>query len=102
MARRRSSEVVAAPFSFEPIGPREPVAPESFYRSQSNPNIDWGNLAGAGENPNGFTSQTPNGTQHVSGNGTNERPYRWHGDADGKRWNGPVDWAKNGGTRTGE
>jgi hypothetical protein len=40
-------------------------------RSQSAPNLDWEGLIGFGENPNGFTAQTANGTAHDVGTGYN-------------------------------
>jgi hypothetical protein len=108
MARRRASEVPApatAPWD-DVYGQRAPCAPESYFRSASKPNIDWDGLVGAGENPNGFTAQVPSGTQHVSGNGNNQTRWsRWDKNADGERWNGGrsgIDWARNGGNRTGE
>lgn len=112
MARRKhttttiatSTPAVGIAIGFEPnpYG-RDPVAPRRFFGSQSQPNIDFPGLVGAGENDLGFTSQGPNGTQHVSGNGNNQSPWdNWNRKANGRRWTPPVDWAKNGGNRTGE
>ena len=42
---------------------------------------------GEGENPNGFTSQTANGTAHAEGRGYNQERYNWNQKADGPRWN---------------
>ena len=100
MARRKSIEVAVAPISFEPFAGRDPVAPESFNRSQSSPNVDWDGLVGNGENTQ-YTAQTPNGTAHESGNGANNE-WSWGPPANGRRWGGRVNWAKNGGNRTGE
>ena len=101
MARRRGITGVASPFA--PSNGRDPVAPERFFASASSPNIDWPGLVARGENSNGYTAQNPNGTQHVSGNGWNDTPWgKWDMKANGERWSGPIDWAKNGGNRTGE
>lgn len=102
MARRRSVEIACAPY--DPMASvRDPVAPERHLQSQSLPNLPPPmNAVAAGENPNGFTAQTPNGTSHAGGNGTNQRGWFWVRRADGERWNGPVNWAKNGGDRSGE
>lgn len=37
--------------------------------------MKWEDLIEAGENPNGFTAQTANGTAHWQGTGWNQRPY---------------------------
>lgn len=42
-----------------------------------------------GENPNGFTAQTANGTAHDVGDGNNES-WKWGQQADGPRWNGEL------------
>lgn len=98
MARRNNTRPVAV-FEFDP-SPRDPVAPEGYLRSESRPNIDWAGMVGAGENPNGFTAQTANGTQHDQGNGHNQ--WGWGNRANGKRWGGDnLDWGKHG-NRTGE
>lgn len=47
-------------------------------RNKSRSNIDWEGLYAKGENPKGFTSQTPNGTAHWQGTGWNDDPWgRW-------------------------
>lgn len=106
MAKRRSSApaigVAIGTISFGD-GMRAPVAPESFNRSQSNSNLRFADLVGGGENPNGFTAQTPNGVAHVSGVGDNQQRWGWRDKANGERWNGQdLNWAKHGGNRTGE
>jgi len=107
MARRRSGTVttvgvpvLAVDAAFE-YGRRDPVAPESFNRSQSNPNVDWAGLVGQSENSNGFRATNPNGTLCESG-GPFDTWNSWGNRGNGRRWNGNVDWAKNGGNRTGE
>ena len=52
-------------------------------------NVDFPKMVGAGENPNGFTSQTANGTVHDTGGGDNQGNWRYRQQADGERWNGP-------------
>ena len=47
---------------------------------------DFSKLLGKGENPQGFVSQTPNGT-YINGRGSDGYQYRWWPMADGKRWN---------------
>ncbi len=105
---RRKSETVATPVAIGLFGDgmREPVAPESFNRSQSNPNFRFANLVGPGENsndPHGFTAITPNGVAHDGGAGNNQERYSWDRNANGARWKGQdLDWSKHGGNRTGE
>ena len=53
------------------------------------PNLDFPAMVEAGENPNGFTSQTANGTAHDVGAGNNDDGWRGNLQADGPRWNGP-------------
>jgi hypothetical protein len=106
MAKRKSETAatagIAIGFSFGD-GMREPVAPESFNRSQSRPNLRFANLVEFGENPNGFTSITPNGVGHDNGLGHNQDRWGWSNKANGERWSGQnLDWAKRGGNRTGE
>ena len=101
MARRKSSTPEMTVATFEPFAGRDPVAPESYNRSQSQPNVDWAALVGQGENTQ-YTAQTPNGTAHESGNGEN-RNWCWGPDANGPRFGGRVNWNKNGrANRTGE
>ena len=102
MARRRSGVSTPAPMFDVDTGPRAPVAPESFYASQSKSNIDWGGMVGSNPDNPRFTSQTPNGAQSNEGNGHNQRSWSWGPKSNGDRWSPPVDWAKNGGNRTGE
>ena len=47
-------------------------------RKPSQPRIDFEKMIGDGENPQGFTSQTANGTGHWKGTGWNKA--------------GPMDW----------
>jgi hypothetical protein len=47
---------------------------------------DFSKLLGKGENPNGFVSQTANGTL-IDGRGGDGENYAWGGMADGPRWN---------------
>lgn len=109
MARRRNRPAsttsvvgIAIGFDGDPYGPRDPVAPERFYRSQSQPNIDWPGLVGQGENSNGYRSVTPNGTLTDQGNGWNQPQYYTSNRGNGRRWSPPINWGKNGGNRTGE
>lgn len=100
---RRKTEVVGIAIGFDD-GRRDPVAPESYNRSQSRPNIDWNGLVGAGENSNGFRAVTPNGTASDNGNGVNQEHWGWGGSLNGDRWNGRnLNWNKTGrANRTGE
>lgn len=99
MARKTTAPAPAAPWS--PAG-RDPVAPESFFQSQSKPNVDWPGLVGSGENSNGFRAITPNGVASDHGNGSNQRQWGWGTPADGERFGGKVNWDKHKGNRTGE
>lgn len=109
MARRRNrpastTSVVGISIGFDgdPYGPRDPVAPESFYRSQSRPNFDWPGLVGAGENSNGYRATNPNGTLTDGGPGWNQSTYWSNNKMNGQRWGGrPVNFGKNG-NRSGE
>lgn len=47
---------------------------------------DFSKLLGKGENPNGFVSQTPNGT-YINGRGSDGYQPRYWPMADGSRWN---------------
>ena len=42
-----------------------------------NLNIDFEKMIGRGENPQGFTAQTANGTAHWRGTGWNKSDYDW-------------------------
>lgn len=105
MARRKSSmtsaPAVAVAIFGDAYGTKEPVAPESFTRSQSN-GLDWEGMYAAGENSNGFRATNPNGTLSDQGNGDNQSQYYSENKGNGKRWSPPLNWAKNGGNRTGE
>jgi len=48
-------------------------------------NGDWSRILGAGENPNGFVSQTPNGTM-MNGKGADGDQWPMALPADGPRW----------------
>jgi hypothetical protein len=108
MRNRRSVGITAAApmpmdsFESRTHGPTDPVAPESYFRSQSNPNIDWEGLVPANPDNPRYTAQTPNGSASNEGNGYNQPQYNWHPQATGKRWSPPVNWSKHGGNRTGE
>jgi hypothetical protein len=107
MARRKTlpppAAMVGIEIGFGAFSGREPVAPESFTRSQSTPNVDWEGLYGTPENPNGFTATNPNGSQHDQGNGDNQRPYWSENRGNGQRWSPPVNWNGPGRrNRTGE
>lgn len=109
MARRRNragstTSVVGITLGFngDPYGPRDPVAPESFYRSQSSSNFRFADLVGDDENSNGLRMTNPNGSLHESGNGWNQSAYYSSNKGNGKKWSPPINWGKNGGNRTGE
>jgi hypothetical protein len=99
MARRKDMGIAIA-VGFDD-GRRDPVAPESFSGSQSQPNIDWPGLIAANPDQPRFTSQVPSGTQHDEGQGSNE--WSWSNRANGRRWSGGVDWNRHRrSNRTGE
>ena len=64
--------------------------------------MDFENLIARGENPRGFTSQTPNGTAHWKGTGWNKNePNYWtSGDVSGEaNWDSPDHQVRPGPTR---
>lgn len=104
MPRRRTAIAANIAIGIDNFGARDPVAPESYSRSQSNPNIDWPELVSkTGENSR-LTIQTPNGTAHEFGNGENQTAWEsWNNKANGPKWSGRVDWNRHGKVnRTGE
>lgn len=104
MARRKTETVAATgATSIFGDGLRAPVAPESFNRSQSNPNIDWEGMVASNPDQPRYTAQNSNSTLHESGNGWNRADWGWANRANGPRWSGGVDWNRNGrANRTGE
>ena len=99
---RRKDVAAPSPAFVDMFADRDPVAPESYHRSQSQPNIDWAGLVSRDGENRQFTAQTPNGTLHESGNGANQN-WSWGPDANGARWSGRVNWNKSGRVnRTGE
>jgi hypothetical protein len=103
MARRKDMGIAIA-VGFDD-GRRDPVAPESFSGSQSQPNADWpGLIASNPDNPR-YTAVTPNGVAHQDGNGHNQTPFgNWNKRASGERWQpGSINWDRYGrANRTGE
>ena len=61
---------------------------------------DWSSLLDGGENPNGFISQTPNGTMR-NGRGSDGEQFNFFPQADGPRWSpkGPDIFAIGVGAR---
>ena len=64
--------------------------------------LDFEKLIAKGENPNGFTAQTANGTAHWKGTGWNkdESSYCTSGDISGEaNWKSPDHQVRPGSTR---
>ena len=48
--------------------------------------LNFANMVGRGENPNGLVQQTANGTS-IAGKGSDGDDFLWGIEADGPRWN---------------
>ena len=68
-------------------------------RKPEQPRIDFEKMIGFGENPKGFTAQTPNGTAHWKGTGWN-RP--WGDDYTQLEVTPSAVWREGRNNRTGE